>query len=68
MTPESAQKLRELEAERKVAQERLFRHFIDSPCMTVLDYEHRSQTINTKFAREQAMIILEAIMQTEQAQ
>ena len=67
MTAESAQKLRDLEADRKAAQERLFRLFIDSP-MTVQDFERRSRQIDMKFAREQAMIILEAIMQTEQAQ
>lgn len=66
MTAESIQKLRALEEERKEAQTQLFVKFMNS-LMTVKDYERRSYYIDMKFAREQALIILEAIMQTEQA-
>ena len=64
MTAESAQKIRELEIDRKKAQERLFRQFATSP-MTVMDYESRSRAIDMKFAREEALIILAAIMQNQ---
>lgn len=62
MTAESIQKLRALEEERKEAQTQLFVKFMHS-LMTVKDYEHRSYYIDMRFAREEAYIILEAIMQ-----
>lgn len=64
MTAESVQKLRALEAERKEAQEQLFIKFMRS-LMTVKDYENRSYYIDMKFAREEAFIILAAIMENE---
>lgn len=64
MTHESAQKLRALEEERKEAQTQLFVKFMNS-LMTVKDYENRSCYIDMRFAREEAYIILAAIMENE---
>ena len=62
MKLESKQELIRLEIERQAAQARLYAMFLASP-MTVLDFENRSRNIDMKFAREEAFIILEAIMQ-----
>lgn len=64
MTAESAQKIRELEADRKGAQERLYQQFL-STRMTVQEYENRVRQIDVKFARDEAVIILDAIMQNQ---
>ena len=62
MKSESKQELIQMEADRKAAQQRLYVLFLASP-MTVADFENRSRNIDMKFAREEAFIILEAIMQ-----
>lgn len=64
MKLESKQALKQLEADRKAAQQRLYVLFLTSP-MTVLDFENRSRSIDMKFAREEAYIILAAIMENE---
>lgn len=64
MTAESVRQMRELEAERKSVQEQLYRQFVASP-MTVMDYENRSRHIDMRYAREEAFIILDAIMRNE---
>lgn len=65
MTAESVRQMRELEAERKNMQEQLYQRFIASTPMTVMDYEARSRAIDMKYAREEAFIILDAIMQNQ---
>ena len=64
MSPEKRAALLQLEADRKRAQDRLYQLFLSTP-MTVGEFKRREDYINTKFAREEALIILEAIMQTE---
>ena len=64
MKSESKQELIQMEADRKAAQQRLYALFLASP-MTVADFEKRSRSIDMKFAREEAFIILEAIMNNE---
>lgn len=67
MKSELAQALNALEIRRKQEQAALRRHFLTSG-MGVSQYTSQSAKIDTHYAREQAGILLEAIMQCDREQ